>query len=93
MAQTQSGITDVGKSAEKSKRVTVTFGTAFTKAPVLVANTLQDPNYPIPDLTDTFAVSVRKTTTTEADIQVYRVDRPDVDGWDQDLQLGWIAIG
>ena len=88
--QIQSGVAIISGSAHPLKRFTVSFPKPFTEIPVFVANTLQDTrNYPN-DINDTFAVSVKIVSTTQAVVQVYRVDASL--GWAQNLQLGWTAI-
>jgi hypothetical protein len=79
--------------------ITIEFPQQFTCPPVVVANTLQDPDFP--NARDVFAVSIRNITTQFFTINVRRVDtndssvapRPPVYTWDQNLQLSWIAIG
>ncbi len=75
MAQVQSGV------------VTGTFPEAFASPPVFVGTTLQDSaNTTAPDA---FAVSIRSVTTSEAVLDVHRVDGGSC--WGQSLELGWIA--
>ena len=87
--QIQSGVVNVGSSGAALKRFTVSFPKAFTEIPVFIGNSLQGTNFP-GDINDTFAVSVKTVSTTQAVVQVYRVDASS--GWAQNLQLGWVAI-
>lgn len=86
----QSGNAPVGKSATSLMTVSVKFAQAFASAPVVVASTLQDPNY-MKGINDTFAVSVVSVTTSGFTAHIMRVDTTDPKGWDQNLQLGYIA--
>jgi len=86
----QCGIYVVGSSTTALKRFTVNFPKPFDSAPILVANTLQGVEYAGTNIPDVFVVSVVKTTTTSAVIQLQRVDAPS--GWAQNLRLNWIAV-
>ena len=88
--QIQSGVANVGNNSGNAlKRFTVSFPEPFTEVPVFVGNTLQGTDYP-GNINDTFAISVKTVSTTQAVVQVYRTDF--LNGWSQNLQLGWIAI-
>ncbi|NET41016.1 hypothetical protein [Okeania sp. SIO2B3] len=93
MSITQSGVVTVGNQngTTFSKEVTITFPQPFPTTPVVVANTLQQPN--LPPIPDAFAVSIIEVNTKTAVARVYRVDigpQPP-GGWAQNLQLAWIA--
>ena len=87
----QSGIAAVGNSPTNLKRITVTFPVAFSSPPIVTANTLQGTDFP-GEVSDTFAVSIKSVTNTNAVIQVFRVDRTTGVGWAQNLRLDWIAV-
>ena len=90
----QAGTFTVGSSNTDLHTVSVTFSQPFAAAPVVIANTLQDPNYPVGPLTDTFAVSITKTSATGFSANIYRVDAHPAQpgtGWGQNLQLGYLA--
>jgi hypothetical protein len=67
-----------------------TFPTAFATVPTVTPSTLQDPNYPIQNLNDTFAVTVTHVSKTGFQANIIRVDAPG--GWDQKLLLTYIAV-
>ncbi|MGK7920689.1 MAG: hypothetical protein AB4080_11860 [Trichodesmium sp.] len=93
MSLTQSGIVTVGNQngTTFAKEVTITFPQPFPTTPIVVANTLQQPN--LPPIPDAFCVSIVEVNTQMAIARVYRVDvtPPQSGGWAQNLQLGWIA--
>ncbi|MCP4663297.1 MAG: hypothetical protein GY856_48510 [bacterium] len=89
MAQVQSGVATIGPCGGLSKTVTVSFAETFTSTPTLVANTLRSTGYPW-TFSDTFAVTVKSVSTSEAELRVYRVDGGS--HWSQDLEVCWMAI-
>ena len=93
MSVIQSGVVTVGIQNETtfSKEVTITFPQVFSRIPTVVANTLQEPN--LPPIPDAFTVSIVSVDTQRAVARVFRVDiGPELPGgWQQNLQLGWIA--
>ncbi|MGE5342953.1 MAG: hypothetical protein ACM3SY_15875 [Candidatus Omnitrophota bacterium] len=91
VTQIQSGVFTVGSHGNYPYRFIVTFEKPFNSIPVFVANTLQGAEYSAVDLPDTYAVSVKSVTRSEATVQIWRVDK--VEGWGQNLRLGWMAIG
>ncbi len=74
--------------------VDVPFPASFSRPPVVVASTLQDPNWKAP-ANDTFATTVTKVTNTGFTVHIVRVDTVNPNyvtyGWDQNLQLSYIA--
>ena len=87
----QSGVATVGSNMESLllKEFQITFPQEFNSEPVLVANTLEQANTK-PHVNDTFAVSVKSTTTKDAIVHIRRVDGGT--HWAQPLRLNWIAI-
>ncbi|MCP4663298.1 MAG: hypothetical protein GY856_48515 [bacterium] len=91
MPQFQHGVASVGSTCATDeglhKTITVTFPEVFAAPPVFVGTALQDSaNTTAPD---TFAVSIRSVTASEAVLDVHRVDGGTC--WGQSLELGWIA--
>ena len=88
----QSGIAQIGRSTENLLQATVKFPQAFLNAPVILATPLQGTNY-TQSITDTFAVTVTSVTPTSFEVDVFRVDTigTTTKGWDQNLQLAWLA--
>jgi hypothetical protein len=74
--------------------VDVPFPAAFSNPPVVIASTLQDPKWTAP-ANDTFAATVTKVTKTGFTVHIVRVDTVNPNyvtyGWDQNLQLSYIA--
>ena len=93
MTLIQSGVVTVGNQngTTFSKEVTILFPQPFPSTPTVVANTLQQPN--LPPIPDAFTVSIVSVNPQQAVARVYRVDvaPPQMGGWAQNLQLGWIA--
>ena len=93
MSLVQSGVVKVGNQNGTTffKEVTIIFPQPFPTTPVVVANTLQQPN--LPPSSDSFTVSIVFVSPQQAVARVYRVDisPPQQGGWGQNLQLGWIA--
>ena len=86
----QVGVATIGSNGSLLKKgAPVTFNSPFSSVPVVVATPLQGTNYPDPTISDTFAVTVTKVTTTGFTVNVYRVDGGT--GWGQNLRLGWFA--
>ena len=75
--------------------VEVKFPASFSKPPVVVVSTLSDPQWVDPHISDTFATTVTKVTTTGFTVNIARVDTVNPNyaayGWDQKLQLSYIA--
>jgi hypothetical protein len=85
----QSGVVEIGSSAEMSKAVTLAFPETFEAPPVVVANTLRDDG---PETAcDVHVVSFETVSASEAGLQVQRVDA--ADAWTHDTHLSWLAIG
>jgi len=76
----------VGGSATARTNLTITFPTAFANPPKLLVSAANDPGW---DVDDTFAVSVRKATTTNCVVNIMRVDLNG--GWSQWLLVNWQA--
>lgn len=88
----QAGTFSLGSSSAKLAQITVVFAQPFAAVPVVVANTLQvDPNYPPGTIADTFAVSITGASQTGFQANIFRVDLPSGNGWDQNLSIGYIA--
>ena len=94
----QSGRYTVGQNNQNNNNlvtVSITFPSPFKATPVVTANTINDPNWG--SIADTFAVTVFAVTAAGFSANIYRVDnilnvvKGDGQGWDQNLQLGWIA--
>lgn len=90
LMQLQAAVAIVGPASSSPYQVAVTFPQAFNTVPVVVASTLQDPNYPPGSIGDTFAFAVTSTSTTGFTAQILRSDIPG-GGWDQNLSLGYFA--
>lgn len=85
----QSGSSQIGSSGGASfKTVTITFPVAYAAAPGVVICTARNEDDGSYD--DTFAVSVRRVTTTGFEVNVKRVDN--TASWGQNLLLNWIAL-
>ncbi|MDD3045908.1 MAG: H-type lectin domain-containing protein [Candidatus Delongbacteria bacterium] len=85
IGKTQAGSYNAGTNSTGGvKTVTITFPTAFNSVPK-VNITPRGQNY-----TDVFAVTTRNVTTTDVQVNIYRVDS--AGGlWAQTLQLDWFA--
>ena len=85
-ARIQAGETAIGSSLSASKQVTVTFASAFSGTPKILATVRNDPTW---DVGDTFVVTVRKVTTTQFVANIVRVDTNAA--WNQNPLLEWLA--
>ncbi len=76
----------VGGSGTARTNLTITFPTTFTTPPKILVSAANAPGW---DVDDTFAVSVRRTTTTNCVVNIMRVD---INGaWSQPLLINWQA--
>lgn len=83
----QSGQAEMqGGSASARTSLTINFPTAFASPPKILVSAANDPGW---DVDDTFAVSVRRATTTHCVINIMRVDQ--AGGWSQSLRVNWQA--
>lgn len=69
------------------KTFTLTFPTAFSATPKIIATAKNDPSFSNVD--DTFVVSVRSLSTTQVVFNIQRVDLNT--GWSQNLRIEWMA--
>jgi hypothetical protein len=82
----QSGEQGIGGNATPSKQVTVTFATAFSGTPRVIATVRNDSGW---DVGDTFAVTIRKVSSTQFTVNVLRLDS--AQPWNQNPLLDWMA--
>lgn len=87
-ARIQSGTATLGSGSGGATNVyTVTYPSAFSSTPKVTATPRND--YPSWDVGDTFAVTLRRISTTQFVVNIFRVD--DTGGWSQSLKLDWVA--
>ena len=83
----ESGTLAIGSNSSGYVSVTLTFPTAFASVPRVIATIRNEPGT---NWNDTFAITTRSVSATQA---VFNIQRADLNGaWAQNLQLDWIAI-
>ena len=86
----QAGQANVGTGVSGVNVYTITFPAAFTNIPTIFVTPYNDPNFDAGNDNDTFAVTIRRRSTTQFVVNVFRIDNPG-GGWAQSLRLNWYA--